>query len=361
MAENNNIFEEYVKERRKFSEIIKQPKSWIFLLVAAFGIFLILQLYFINKGSFSAEELRKTLRVVWHDSKWVNKEVTPYEVKIVPLITFKVENVGSRAVKDVKFVGVFIFEETGDQIGDGVTPLLRKPLTPGETSEEIMIKSLYGYSASSKDAFIKNKQEWKKIKVKLFARTTEGFADLGIYPIKQEIEGIRGDYKSDEEAVDAEKAKMTEELGKSVQVVWHDSYWADKQVTAAQAIIVPQIVIKVKNVGSSPLHHVFFKGVFLFEDNEVQLSQGVIQALEEPLGRGKTSGEIAIQAEYGYTASSKAAFIQNIRDWRGVKVRVSAKTQPTDYALLGTFPIQRKIEGVRVIHKSIGEENTAED
>lgn len=361
MEESNNIFEEYLKEKRRFIEIVKQPKFWIFFLVAIFGIFLILKLYFISKSSFSAEELRKTIQVVWHDSAWVNKEVTPYEVKIVPSIIFKIKNIGARPVKDVKFVGVFVFEETGDQIGDGVTPLLRKTLNPGETSEGIIIKSLYGYSASSKEAFLENKQEWKKIKVRLLARTAEGFAQLGTYSIKQEIEGVEGKYKLDDEKVDAEKSKMTEELGKSIQIIRHETYWTDKQVTASEAIIVPQIVMTVKNIGGSPLHHVIFKGTFIFEDNEEQLSQGLCQALEEPLGRDKISEEIVIKAEYGYSASSKASFIRNIQDWRQVKVRVYAKIQPTGYALLGTFPVERKIEGVRVLNKPVGVADEAEN
>ncbi len=349
MEENNEIFEGYL-EKHSLKERIKQPKFWTTLFIIGIGIFLLIQLIQMQKGSMSTDELQKSIEIVWQDSNWVNKEITPYEVKVVPAITFKVKNIGKRAIKNVKFVGVFIYAETEDQMGDGVTPLLKKPLKPGETSDEIFIKSLYGYSASSKEAFLKNRDEWKDIRVKLFARTNAGFAVLGIFPIKKEIEGIKEDYISTREAVDSEKAKMTEELGNSVQVISQKTYWVDKKSTAQKAVIVPTIVFQVKNVGPNPLHHIIFKGTFLFEDSGKLLSEGIKTAIADPLSPGKTSDGITLSAEFGFTASSKAAFVKNMQNWQRIKVKLFAKTKLSGYTLLGTYPVSREIEGVRVVY-----------
>jgi hypothetical protein len=358
MEENNEIFEGYLKQHT-FKERIRQPKFWTTLFIIFIGIFLLIQLILMQKGSISTEELQKSIQIVWQDSKWVNKEVTPYEVKVVPSITFKIKNKGERTIKNVKFVGVFIFAETGDQIGDGVTPLLKKPLKPGETSDEIFIKSLYGYSATSKEAFLKNKDEWKDIKVKVFARTNAGFANLGIFPVNKKIEGIKEDYKSTGEAQDSEKAKMTEELGRSIQVDSQKTYWIDKKVTTGKAVIVPAISFQIKNVGTNPLHHIIFKGTFLFEESGKMLSEGIKTAIDDPLGPGKISDGITLNAEFGYTASSKAAFIKNMQNWQRIKVKLYAKTKLSGYALLGTYPVSREIEGIRVVYGE--EENTTQE
>ena len=349
MEKSNEIFEGYLK-KHTFKERIKQPKFWTTLLIIAIGIFLLIQLVLMQKGSISTDELQKSIKIVWQNSQWVNKEITPYEVKVVPSITFKIKNIGKRTIKNVKFVGVFEFTETGDQIGDGVTPLLKKPLKPGETSNEIFIKSLYGYSATSKEAFLKNEAEWKDIKVKVFAKTNAGFANLGIFPVKKEIEGIKEDFKSTEEAVDSEKAKMSEELGRSIQVDSQKTYWVDKKVATGKAVIVPAISFQIKNVGTNPLHHIIFKGTFLFEESGKLLSEGIKTAIDNPLSPGKISDGITLSAEFGYTASTKAAFIKNIQNWQRIKVKLFAKTKLSGYALLGTYPVSRDIEGVRVVY-----------
>lgn len=349
MAENNEIFEGYLKQHT-FKERVKQPKFWTTIFVIGVGIFLLAQWILMQKGNISTEELQKSIQIVSQESKWVNKEITPYEVKVVPSITFKIKNIGEKTIKNVKFVGVFEFTETGDQIGDGVTPLLKKPLKAGETSDEIFIKSLYGYSATSKEAFLKNKDEWKDIRVKVFAKTNAGFANLGVFKITKKIEGIKEDFKSTGDTVDSEKSKKTEELGRSIQVDSQQTFWKDKKLTSGKAVIVPAISFQIKNVGTNPLHHIIFKGTFLFEESGKLLSEGIKSAIDDPLSPGKISDGITLNAEFGYTASSKAAFIKNIQNWQRVKVKLYAKTKLSGYALLGTFPVSREIEGIKVVY-----------
>jgi len=192
-----NILEDYLKEKT-FKDKIKTPKFWALMITILIGILLIFVFYNnVIKVSMSTEEVAKSIRIVETDSIWVDKRVTPYEVIIVPTITFKVKNTGKRPLQYVYFEGVFEFVESGEKLSDGYTPALKdKPLNPGEVSDDITIKSYFGYRASSKEAFIKNIKNWKKVKVKIFAKTKNSqFVLLGVYHIKQKIKGLKVVYK----------------------------------------------------------------------------------------------------------------------------------------------------------------------
>jgi len=69
---------------------------------------------------------------------------------------------------------------------------IKQPLVPAAISEEIFVKGFFGYTASSKPAFIKNMNNWKEIKVKIYAKTkNSGQVLLGIFPIAKKIAGIQ--------------------------------------------------------------------------------------------------------------------------------------------------------------------------
>jgi len=199
MNENGNPFPPLEEKKSWF----KQPKFWAILLTIILGIVLLLFFYkTVVKESMSTEEVAKSIQISWHDSKWVDKKSLPSEVIIVPSIAFKVKNVGTKPLQYVNFEAVFLFEESGENLSDGFTPALKEPLYPGQESQEIFIKSFYGSKASSKEAFIRNITEWKKIKAKIFARTkNSGYALLGIFPISQRIEGIQVIYQPEESPV----------------------------------------------------------------------------------------------------------------------------------------------------------------
>ncbi len=334
----------------------KKPKFWIYALMVVVAVVLVSQLVRYQRESVSGDELGRSLKLLSTETRWVNKDVTPYKVKIVPSVTFSVRNRGKKSIRNLKFVGVFLFADSGEQMSDGVTPLMRRPLEPGETSEKITIKALFGYSASSKAAFLKNQSRWKKVNVRILAQTNAGFAKLGVVPVRQVIEGLEGDISSDGNNAETDvRMQKALKLGGSLQVMEAKSRWEDKKVTKHQAIIVPVFRFQLKNTGKTPLHHLILKGVFEFEQDGRQLTVGQTKALGDPLGPGSVSEEIAIRGEFGYAASSKAAFVHNRNKWKRVKVRVFARSRDSDDALLGIFPISRDIEGVRVVYKQAGE------
>ncbi len=351
MSENETIFNDYMKEKKDFSHFIRQPKSWLILFTIVLAVVLAALFYkFVILDTMGAKEVTDSIQVVWHDTKWVEKESTPNEVKVVPSITFKIKNTGKRPLEYVNLEGVFEIEETGKVLSDGAAQAFGdKPLQPGETSAEIFIKAFFGYSGRTKASIIDNK-EWKQIRVKLFARTkgSPPVAIGEIYSIKREIEGLTTAGQTElTGAVD----KSFEKIGKTLRIVAQDSIWVDRLKSTEKSIIVPSITFQVKNVGNEPIQDVIFKGEFIFQDNGEKLSEGVVEALKEPLAPGETGGDISLRSELGYEATSKAAFVKNPQNWRKMDVKIYAKQKDLEYVLLATYSIRQEMEGVKVIYQ----------
>ncbi len=339
MENEQDVFKYYLKEKKTFSQLIRQPKFWLIVVVMLVGAFLAFQFFLTSIKNLSTEELKASIDIVWHEARWVNKDVSPYGVTIVPSIVLKIKNIGTKPLKYVKFIGIFLFEENNKQLSDGFISVFRKALSPGETSEEIFIKAFNGYKAKSKESFFRNKKGWKKVKVKVFAGTSSTPALLGVFPVKQEIEGLKTDDITEEQSGDSEKRYLTEELRKSIQIVWSDSYWIYKKYSTEGIIVVPFIKIKVKNLGTTPLRHISFRGNFQLVSSGKPFSQGITIGLEELLSPEKISEEIHISGEYGYSVSSMEALERNKTMMEKLKVRVMAKTKVCDEVLLGIFPV----------------------
>jgi len=350
MNENENPFEKYVENR----DFFKQPKTYVVLLtilVAGFLGYLLFRYLVLEK--MTAKEVAASIEIVQIDSKWVEKEVTAQGVKIVPAVSFKFKNTGKQALRYVNFEGIFELADTGSVHSDGVAQTCKEPLFPGQVSEEVFIQAFFGYSASSKQAFLRNIEEWKKMNVKIFVNT-RGSGPVrigGLYPIKQQLEGL------EEEATQAaEKLREdTQKIKTMVEVVEHDSKWLDRKVSTGKVVIVPSIVIRVKNTTKEPIDYLYLKGVFVFADSgdllcEVMAENGAIS-----LAAGEVSDDILIKGDLGYEASSKAAFIHNRRDWRLVKARLLARIKESNFILLADYPVKQEIEGVKVVYHLPGE------
>lgn len=368
MSENETIFKEYLDQEKGFSHFIKKPKSWLIIFSVVVGILLLA--FFIKAvimDTMTPEDVTKAIEVTWQDTVWVDKEVTPNEVKVVPSIRFKVKNVGPKTLEYVNFEGVFRIEETDKELGSGGALEFKDGLEPGKESGEIFIKSNFGYSGSSKAAILKNK-EWKQIRVTLYARTKgSGPAVIGdTYRVKKVIAGLAetpetpdaaeasgaSDAQAEGEKTELQKRSF-EKIGKALQIVDLDSVWVEKSrvLTAKKVTLVPSITFRVKNVGGEPMEDVIFKGEFWFEDTGEKLSEGTAAALKKALSPGEIGEDISIRSDLGYDATSKAAFVRNPQDWRRVKVKIFAKQLDYEYVLLGIYPIQQKVEGIKVVYE----------
>ncbi|MGE5343895.1 MAG: hypothetical protein ACM3SY_20685 [Candidatus Omnitrophota bacterium] len=345
---DDNFFEKYLERDRKDKPtFFKSSKLWIFLVTLIIGIGI--GVYFFKSifmEGMSTEEIKKAVEIVYIDSKWSEKKGTPQEVKIIPSITIKVKNIGTRPLQYVDIEAVFEFEETGQVFDDGMVRLFQKPLQPGQTSDAITIKASFGYAASSRASFFNNKEKWKKMQAKLFVRSQgSGLARVGkIYPVKQEIEGYQESSPEPQTEKKEYSDEKTRELAFSLQIIHQDSLWIDKIVTAKEIIIVPSITIRVKNIGKKTLQNIYFRGVFRYENTGEILSEGITPGLSGGLNPGATSDPIEIKGDFGYSAKSNEDFIQSHSKWRQLKVNVFAKGKDTEYALLGTYPIKSRLQ-----------------
>ena len=229
------LFEEYMEEKPTgFSAFLKSPKGWL----TAFGVILglVLAIFFYKSAVLDVmgkEEVKESVHLIVQDSRWYEKEVTPQEIKIVPAVTLKIKNTGKRALQYMDINIVYVFEETGNSFGDGMARILVKPLEPGETTEEILVKSTFGYSATSKEAFMKNKKEWKKAQAKIFVRAKgSALVRIGdIIPVKQEIFGYNPKENNVDEKPEEYTDLPTKELAHGIRIVKQTSQWYDKVET----------------------------------------------------------------------------------------------------------------------------------
>jgi hypothetical protein len=196
MSENSDMFKD-ITDKIPF---YKNGKFWASVLLVAVGIALFLLFYkTVIQDTMTDKEVAASIQVVWHDSVWVDKKVRPDEATIVPAFTFKIKNTGQRPLQYVGFNCIFLFAESGENLSDGYVDAVKKPLLPGQVSDEIFVRGSYGYRATSKPAFIKNMANWKAVKVKIYAKTkSSGQVLLGTFPIEKKIEGIKVIYEGQE-------------------------------------------------------------------------------------------------------------------------------------------------------------------
>ncbi|MCK4890081.1 MAG: hypothetical protein KAS97_09125, partial [Candidatus Aminicenantes bacterium] len=89
------------------------------------------------------------------------------------------------------FRGVFLFERNGERFNFGY-PAIKGELKPGSESKEITMRSEYGIHASSLQALYNNIFEWDEVKVRILIKDMDTiYEQLGEYPIKKEIEGVK--------------------------------------------------------------------------------------------------------------------------------------------------------------------------
>lgn len=343
----NKMFSELLEEKKRMKSLLTNTAFWIglFLVVVAAG--LVVFLMSDVSEHWSPKEVEQSIQVVELDSQWVDKELTGYDVKIVPSFTFKLINKGKKPLKHMNMVAVFKFKQSEEVLGEGNAAIVKLPLLPGKESGEMIVKSPFGYSARSKQSFKRGFKDWQPVKVSILGKVSEGFAKLGTFDIKQTIAGIDQVGGQTEELDEKTMAAMT-----SLQVSLQGSKWLDKLVTDDRAVIVPSVTLKLKNVGGEKLGRGFVKGIFEFEDDGVVMGEGFVEVFKQSLDPGQTSGDIVLKADWGsYSAKDKADFIKQRLDWKRVKVRVFYKSMESDYALLGTYPVKQEVEGVKVVMK----------
>lgn len=169
-GEREILFEEYQKN------FWQRSKFWLGIsLTVIFALFALVFKLTIVDTSMTADKLKSSLELFDISSQWVVKEriVEPdfKGVILVPEISFRIRNVGSRKLSFVFLLGVFRFLDNGRSIGEGYQMTLREPLPPGSESGIVNLRCGFGYRASSAEAFEKNRKDWRNASTEVFAQS----------------------------------------------------------------------------------------------------------------------------------------------------------------------------------------------
>ncbi len=344
MNNEGSIFEEYARERT-LKERMKQPKFWVKYILAIFFIIFAVMIYKAMKSSWSENDVKNSMEIVYYKTGWVEgkSELREKMTRILPYISFKVKNIGKAPLQYVNFESVFLFQINGETQTSGFYAAFNDPLDQGEISSDIILRGVNGYTASSKDAFYKNKDKWRKVNAKIFART-KGSPPVrigDIYPVEQKIEGFTGDLALEPES----------ELLDSVNLIVAETGWIYRKMEGKSVIVYPSITFKIENKGEENLEKLAFKAIFIFEKHGERFHFGypVIKGVIKP---GTKSDEIMIRAESGISAASLQSLYNNIFNWENVRVKIYIKDMTNDFAPLGEFNIKKEVKGVKIINES---------
>ncbi len=346
MEDRETIFEEYMNDKT-LREKMRTPKFWVKYVLIVFSAFFLVILYNSYRNTWSKEDVKESIEIFSYETGWVESKSALKEAptRILPYISFKVKNVGDKPLHFVNIECVFEFKSDGKTQTTGFAAAFKEPLPAGDISGNIVIKGVNGYKASSKEAFYKNIENWKKVNAKLFART-KGSPHVrvgGLFPVEQKIKGVSKEVSQNDNKI----------FSGEVELILIDTGWIYKRLEGKKVLIYPSIVFKIKNIGDTVLRNMVMKGVFVFEKNGERFNFG-FPSIKDNLNPDSLSDEIVMRSEFGITASSLQSLYDNVYNWDEVMVKVLIKEENTEYKELGEFKIKKEVKGVKVINEVRG-------
>jgi hypothetical protein len=139
------------------------------------------------------DELKASIEITDVGTKWVSKLYQPWPPRLilVPVVSFRVKNIGTKPLVYVNFNAIFKFKGDPENLGDNFLAAIRgKAVDPGETSEVITLKSNFGVEGKTLASF-KDNVQWKPTEVKIFARSKGSqFVLLGEWDISRTIDFV---------------------------------------------------------------------------------------------------------------------------------------------------------------------------
>ena len=111
----------------------------------------------------SSEELKGSIEVLDYTSSWVSKYYQPWPPRLilVPQISFRIKNIGTKPLTYVNFNAVYQFKGDPENFGDAFMAAIRgKAVPPGGTSDLIVLTSNLGVDGKNL-AGIRDNPQWK--------------------------------------------------------------------------------------------------------------------------------------------------------------------------------------------------------
>lgn len=136
-----------------------------------------------------SREVEKVLKVTDVDTGWYDVGVVNGENKLVPSVSFHLQNVSAEAIENVQINAVFrrINEEEswGDRLIRGVGS---DGLAAGATGKTLVVRNERGYTGSEPRLQMLKHSQFVDAKVDLFARHgSRTWAKIGEFPIERKL------------------------------------------------------------------------------------------------------------------------------------------------------------------------------
>jgi hypothetical protein len=127
---------------------------------------------------------------------------------------------------------------------------------------------------------------------------------------------------------------------RNVTTGWYDA----GIVEGGKNKLVPSITFSLANVANEPVSRVQLNANFWVAGDDGELDSALVQAVPaEALAPGAETRPITIRAKVGYTGEQPRAEMLEHGQFRDFSVKIFAKHGPSQWILLGEFPIERQL------------------
>lgn len=136
-----------------------------------------------------AREVEKDLKITEVRTGWYDQGVVEGQNKLVPSITFRIQNVSAEPIDDVQINAIFRRvtenEAWGDRLVRGIGD---EALAPGATGDPLVVRSSLGYTGSEARAQMLRNSQFVDAKVELFGKHgSRTWVKMGEFPIDREL------------------------------------------------------------------------------------------------------------------------------------------------------------------------------
>lgn len=136
-----------------------------------------------------AREVEKDLRITDVETGWYDAGIVDGQNKLVPSVTFRIQNVSQEPIEDVQINAIFRRvneqEAWGDRLVRGIGD---EGLGPGETGQPLVVRSERGYTGLEPRAQMLKNSQFVDAKVELFGKHgSRTWVKMGEFPIDREL------------------------------------------------------------------------------------------------------------------------------------------------------------------------------
>ena len=137
----------------------------------------------------ASREVEKDLRVVDVSTGWYDMGIVDGQNKLVPSVSFKLENISAEEIGDVEFQGIFRRVDEDKTWGDHfIKAIGREGLAASATTPPIVLRSQRGYTGSDSRLKMLENKDFVDAKVTLFGKHgSRQWMRMGEFPIERQL------------------------------------------------------------------------------------------------------------------------------------------------------------------------------